>query len=117
MNLFVGNLPRQASEDDIKEAFAGLGEITSIRIIKDKFSGESKGFAFVEMTSKAEGEAAIRTMDGKPFMGQRLTVNEARPKPEGGQGGGGFRGGSSGGGGGYRGGGGSGSGGGGRRSY
>lgn len=115
MNIYVGNLPRQASEDDLRQAFQAFGEISSVSIIKDKFSGDSKGFGFVEMPKKAEAEAAMTALNGKDFMGQSLTVNEARPKTDGGRrggfggGGGGGRGGS----GGYGGGGGRG----GRRSY
>lgn len=111
MNIYVGNLPRQASEDDLRPLFEPFGQIMSVNIIKDKFSHESKGFGFVEMSKKSEGEAAIQELNGKDFMGQKLTVNEARPKSESGgrRSGGGF-----GGGGGQRGGGGYG---GSRRSY
>ena len=117
MNIYVGNLARTATEDDLREAFKPFGEITSVSIIKDKFSGESKGFGFVEMAKKAEADAAMTALNGKDFMGNALTVNEARPKGEGGsRGGGGFGGGRGGSGGGYGGGGGR-SGGGGRRPY
>ena len=103
MNIYVGNIPRQASEDDIRPLFEPFGKIMSVNVIKDKFSGESKGFGFVEMSKKSEGEAAIEGLNGKDFMGQALTVNEARPKSESGgrRGGGGFGGGNRGGGGGY----------------
>ncbi|MEK9138676.1 MAG: RNA-binding protein [Bacteroidota bacterium] len=113
MNIYVGNLPRQATEDDLRQAFQAFGEITSVNVIKDKFSGESKGFGFVEMAKKSEAEAAMTALNGKPFMGQTIAVNEARPKSDSGRrGGGGF------GGGGHRGGGGGyGGGRGGRRSY
>lgn len=106
MNIYVGNLARQASEDDVRAAFKPFGEITSVSIIKDKFSGESKGFGFVEMPKKAEADAAMTALNGKDFMGNALTVNEARPKGEGGSRGGfgGGRGGSGGYGGGGRGG-------------
>ena len=116
MNIYVGNLARQATEDDLREAFKPFGEITSASIIKDKFSGESKGFGFVEMPKKAEADAAMTALNGKDFMGNALTVNEARPKGEGGSRGGGFGGGRGGSGGGYGGGGGGRSGGG-RRPY
>jgi cold-inducible RNA-binding protein len=115
MNIYVGNLPRQASEDDLRPLFEPFGKIMSVNIIKDKFSGESKGFGFVEMSKKSEGEAAIEALNGKDLLGQALTVNEARPKSESGGrrgGGGGFGGGNRSGGGGYGGG-----GRGGRRSY
>ena len=95
MNIYVGNLPRQASEDDVRPLFEPFGKIMSVNIIKDKFSHESKGFGFVEMSKKSEGEAAIGELNGKDFMGQKLTVNEARPKFESGgrRGGGGYGGG------------------------
>jgi RNA recognition motif-containing protein len=126
MNIYVGNLPRKAGEDDLRPVFEPFGKIMSVSVIKDKFTGESKGFGFVEMSKKSEGEAAIEALNGKDFMGQALTVNEARPKSDsGGRSGGGFGGGGrrpGGGGGGYGGGGGRSGGGGyggggGRRSY
>ncbi len=118
MNIYVGNLPSQAGEDDLRPMFEPFGKIMSVNIIKDKFSHESKGFGFVEMSKKSEGEAAITALNGKDFMGQTITVNEARPKSDSGhRRGGGYKGGGGGyGGGGNRGGGG-GYGGGGRRSY
>ena len=107
MNIYVGNLSRQAKEDDLRPLFEPFGKIMAVNVIKDKFSGESKGFGFVEMSKKSEGEAAIEALNGKDFMGQALTVNEARPKSEsggrrggGGYGGGGGRSGGYGGGGG-----------------
>ncbi len=116
MNIYVGNLPRQASEDDLRPVFEPFGKIMSVNVIKDKFTNESKGFGFVEMSKKSEGEAAIEALNGKEFMGQNMTVNEARPKSESGGrrpgGGGGYGGGGNRGGGGY-----SGGGRGGRRSY
>ena len=113
MNIYVGNLPRGASEDDLRKTFETFGKVMSANVIKDKFSGESKGFGFVEMSKTSEGKAAIEALNGKDFMGQTITVNEARPKSESG----GRR--SGGGGGGYGGGGGRRSGGGGYggRSY
>lgn len=119
MKLFVGNLSREAGDSDLQQLFEPFGKIMSVNVIKDKFSGESKGFGFVEMSKKSEAEAAIEALNGKELMGRALTVNEARPKSEsGGRGGrgGGFGGGHRGGGGGY-GGGGNRSGGGGRRPY
>jgi RNA recognition motif-containing protein len=116
MNIYVGNLSREATEDDLKQAFAAFGQVTSAAIIKDKFSGESRGFGFVEMASKEEGQAAITGLNGKDLKGRTLNVNEARPRTEGGRGeGGGHRGGFGGGGGGSRGRGGFGGGGGGGR--
>lgn len=113
MNIYVGNLPREATEDDLRQAFEAFGKLMAVNIIKDKFSGESKGFGFVEMQKRSEAEAAITAMNGKELMGRALIVNEARPKSEGGRRGGGYGGGGhKGRGGGYGGG-----GRGGRRSY
>ncbi len=110
MNIYVGNLSYNVSEEDLRGAFEAFGKVESAAIIKDKYSGESKGFGFVEMPSAAEGQAAIEGLNGKEFKGRSLTVNEARPKAEGakggGRGGGGYGGGGRGGGGGYGGGGG-----------
>jgi len=112
MKMYVGNLPYQASEDDIRQAFEEHGAVSSVTIIKDRFSGQSKGFGFVEMGSDAEAKAAMTSLDGMEFKGRKLTVNEARPmtdrggrdRDRGGRGGGdrdrGDRGGSRGGGGG-----------------
>ena len=107
MNIYVGNLSRETTEDELRQAFEAHGEVTSVTIIKDKFSGESKGFAFIEMPAKAQARAAIDGMNGQELKGRALNVNEARPKSEshrGGRGGGGGRGGrgGSGGGGGGR---------------
>jgi len=99
MNIYAGNLPHETTEDELRQAFAEFGQVTEVRLIMDKFSGESKGFGFVEMPSKAEAEKAIEAMNGKDFMGRTLNVNEARPKIDrGGGGGGGRRGGFGGGG-------------------
>lgn len=107
MNIYVGNLPKSASEDAIRELFAAHGQVDSVKLIKDNFSGELRGFGFVEMAASAEGQAAIAALNGYMMDGRALTVNEARPKPDRpGGGGGGHRGG--GGGGGFRGGGGGG---------
>lgn len=95
MNIYVGNLPREATEADLREAFQAFGQVTAVTIIKDKFSGESRGFGFVEMPSKAEAQSAIAGLNGKELKGRILAVNEARPRPEGrdsrGRGGGGRR--------------------------
>lgn len=102
MNIYVGNLPPAATEEHLRTAFKPFGQVTSVTIIKDKFSGESRGFAFVEMPGKAEAQAAITGLNGKDLEGRPLIVNEARPRPErrdnrtgrgGGGGGGGRRGG------------------------
>ena len=96
MNIYVGNLSRDLTENDLREAFQAFGEVQSAAIIKDKFTGESRGFGFVEMPNKAEGDAAIAGLNGKDLKGRNLTVNEARPRtdrPRTGGGGGGFGGG------------------------
>ncbi len=98
MNIYVGNLSRDVTEDDLRQAFESFGEVNSINIIKDKFTGESRGFGFVEMPTKTEAEAAITGMNGQDLKGRALNVNEARPRaqgrrPGGGGGGGGGRGG------------------------
>jgi RNA recognition motif-containing protein len=103
MNIYVGNLPREATEDDLKEAFEAFGEVTSAKIIKDKFTGDSRGFGFVEMSNNTEAQAAISGLDGKDLKGSALRVNEARPRRDDrGRGGGGFGRGGGGGGGGRR---------------
>ncbi len=108
MNIYVGNLSHQTSEQELRTAFEAFGQVTKAAIITDKFSGEPRGFAFVEMSNKAEGIAAINGMNGKELGGRTLNVSEARPRTDGprmgGGGGGGRReGGNRGGGGGRRG--------------
>ena len=100
MNIYVGNLSHQTTEDDLRQAFETFGQIESVNIIKDRFSGESRGFGFVAMPSKQEAQKAIEEMNGKDLMGRAISVNEARPRTErrgggGGGGGGGRRGGFS----------------------
>jgi RNA recognition motif-containing protein len=116
MNIYVGNLSRDVTDSDLKQAFEAFGQVSTASIITDRFSGESRGFGFVEMPSKAEGQAAIDGLNGKDLKGRTLNVNEARPRNDdrGGGGGGGGRGGGGGGRGGGGGGGGRGGGGGGR---
>ena len=87
MNIYVGNLLREVTEDDLRKAFEAFGQVTSASIIKDKFSGESRGFGFVEMPAKAEGQSAINGLNSKELKGRALNVNEARPRSEGGLGG------------------------------
>jgi RNA recognition motif-containing protein len=82
MNIYVGNLSRDLTESELREAFAAFGEVQSAAIIKDKFTGESRGFGFVEMPNKAEGDAAIAALNGKDLKGRNLTVNEARPRTD-----------------------------------
>jgi RNA recognition motif-containing protein len=101
MNIYVGNLAHAVTEDELRDAFAAYGEVASVTLIKDKFTGESRGFAFVEMPAKAHAATAMREMNGKELQGRSLIVNEARPRRErtGGGGGGGRSGGRGGGGG------------------
>jgi RNA recognition motif-containing protein len=119
MKLYVGNLAFQTSSEDLQQLFAQAGTVESASVVEDRDTGRSRGFGFVEMASKEEGEAAITQFNGKEFNGRNLTVNEARPREDrgnrgGGGGRGGFGGGRGGGGrGGYGGGGGRGGGGGG----
>ncbi|MDQ1272717.1 MAG: hypothetical protein QG591_1347 [Planctomycetota bacterium] len=100
MNIYVGNLARELTQEDLEEAFKAFGQVTSVTIIKDKFSGEPRGFGFIEMPGKAEAQAAIAGMNGKELKGRVLNVNEAQPRTDRGGGGGGRGGGGRGGGGG-----------------
>ena len=93
MNIYVGNLSFKVTEEDLKKEFEAFGPVTSANIIKDKFSGDSRGFAFVEMADKTQAEAAIQALNGKDLKGRAINVNEARPRTEGGGGGGGRSGG------------------------
>ncbi len=115
--LYVGNLSYDVTNQSLEQMFAPYGTVQSAQVISDKFSGQSKGFGFVEMGSDQEAQAAITALNGQQHEGRALTVNEAKPREDrggSGGGGGGSRGGRGGGGGGY-GGGGGGGGGGGRR--
>ncbi|MGA9348039.1 MAG: RNA-binding protein [Anaerolineae bacterium] len=82
MNIYVGNLTYEVTEEDLRQAFETFGEVTSAKIITDKFSGTPRGFGFVEMSTKAEAEAAIAGLNGTELKGRTLTVNEARPRSE-----------------------------------
>ena len=93
MNIYVGNLSYEVTEDDLRLAFESFGQVESASIIKDRYSGQSKGFGFVEMASKAEGQSAIDGLNGKELKGRALNVNEARPRTESRGGGGGYGGG------------------------
>ena len=83
MNLYVGNLTYEANETDIKAAFEPFGQISEVRVITDRYSGRSRGFAFVEMPNQQEAEAAIQGLNGQPLQGRPLTVNEAKPRGSG----------------------------------
>ncbi len=98
MNIYVGNLPYEFSDDELRTAFEPHGAVESARVIIDRYSGRSRGFGFVEMANPTEGQAAITQMNGREMKGRPLTVNEARPRDDSGRGGGG--GGNGGGGGG-----------------
>lgn len=111
MNIYVANLPYSTGDDELRSQFEAFGSVDSATVIKDRDTGRSRGFGFVEMPNDSEAQAAIENLNGTDMGGRPLTVNEARPRGErsGGGGGGGYRGGG-GGGGGYRGGGGGGGG-------
>jgi len=79
MKLYVGGLPYQCTEDDIKDYFSPAGSVVSVAIITDKMSGRSRGFGFVEMETEDEGNKAVEMFNGTDFQGRKLTVNEARP--------------------------------------
>ena len=89
MNIYVGNLSQQITEDELKEAFESSGQVTSVSIIKDKYSGESKGFGFIEMPTKEEAKSAMETLNGKELKGKTIIVNEAKPRADNRRGGGG----------------------------
>jgi len=100
-NIYVGNLPFQTTEDDLREMFGAHGTVDKVNIIMDRMTGRSRGFGFVEMSDAAAAEAAINALNGQDLNGRPLTVNEARPRTEGGGGGGRSGGGYGGGRGGY----------------
>ena len=91
MNIYVGNISWDLTEEDLKSAFEAHGQVSTVKIITDKFTGRSRGFGFVEMPEKAEAEAAISGLNGKELKGREIVVNEARPRQEGSRGGGGRR--------------------------
>lgn len=82
MNIYVGNLERNVTEDELRQAFEAFGQVSSAAIIKDKYTGESRGFGFVEMPAQAEGQAAITGLDGTELGGRAIRVNEARPRTD-----------------------------------
>ncbi|MFB0566840.1 MAG: RNA recognition motif domain-containing protein [Candidatus Aminicenantaceae bacterium] len=90
MNIYVGNLSQEATEEDLRKAFEAFGQVTSVKTITDKYTGDSRGFGFVEMPNSREAQSAISGLDGKDLKGRALKVNEARPRrddPRGGFGG------------------------------
>ena len=98
MNIYVGNLSYSVTSEDLRKAFEPFGAVSTANVVTDKFTGQSKGFGFVEMSNKAEGEAAIKELDGVDLKGRSVRVNEARPRTEGSSSGGPRRGGPGGGG-------------------
>ena len=85
MNIYVGNLSYNTAEDELRQQFEAYGEVVSVNIIKDKFSGESRGFGFVEMASSDEAESAKDALNGTDFKGRTLRIDEARPPKSGGR--------------------------------
>jgi RNA recognition motif-containing protein len=88
MNIFVGNLSYQTTQEDLQSVFSEYGAVERVNIVTDRMTGQARGFAFVEMTNREEAENAISVLNGSDLHGRTLNVNEARPKPEGGRGGG-----------------------------
>jgi RNA recognition motif-containing protein len=93
MNIYVGNLSYDVTEEDLREAFEAFGQVESVKIIKDMYSNRSKGFGFVEIPNNSEAQSAIDGLNGKELKGRTLNVNQARPRSDGRSGGGGRRGG------------------------
>jgi RNA recognition motif-containing protein len=88
VNIYVGNLSNESNEDDLRQAFEAFGQVASVNLIMDKVTGVSRGFGFVEMPAKAEAQSAIDGLTGKELKRRSLKVDEARPRPERGEGGG-----------------------------
>ena len=82
MNIYVGNLSHEVSTEDLRQAFEAYGEVSSANVIRDKYSGQSRGFAFVEMPNDGEGQAAIKNLNGKELSGRQIKVSEARPRAD-----------------------------------
>lgn len=82
MNLYVGNLSRDVTEEELRQEFAAFGQVTTVSIIKDRYSGQSRGFAFVEMASKEESQQAITALSGKKLRDRQISVTEARPRQD-----------------------------------
>jgi RNA recognition motif-containing protein len=88
MNIYVGNLSHNATEENLRQVFESFGEVTSARVIKDKYTGQSRGFGFVEMLEQSQAQAAIKSLNGKELLGKQMSVNEARPRTDRGRSGG-----------------------------
>ena len=82
MNIYVGNLPFNATEDEVRDVFTAFGQVTSVALIKDKFTGQPRGFGFIEMPDEGEAQNAIQALNGKDFKNRSLVVNPARPREE-----------------------------------
>ncbi len=89
MNIYVGNLSSDVTDETIRSAFESFGEVASARVIKDKYSGQSRGFGFVEMPGQSQAQTAIKSLNGKELEGKEMSVSEARPRTGGGRTGGG----------------------------
>jgi RNA recognition motif-containing protein len=87
VNIYIGNLSFDTTEESLRQAFEGYGEVSTVSIVTDRYTSKSRGFGFVEMASKGEAEAAITGLNGQELDGQTLNVNEARPRTEKGGGG------------------------------
>jgi RNA recognition motif-containing protein len=88
MNIYVGNLSYNVSEENLRQAFGAFGQVSSATIVKDKYSGQPRGFGFVEMPDQAEAQEAIKNLNGKELLGKQMSVNEARPRTDRGRSGG-----------------------------
>lgn len=82
MNIYIGNLEYGITEDKLKEVFSEFGEVSSVKLITDKYSGQSKGFGFIDMPDNSEADIAISSLNGKAINGRPVKVNEAKPRPE-----------------------------------
>jgi RNA recognition motif-containing protein len=89
MNIYVGNLSPDVTDEAIREAFESFGQVTSAKVIKDKYTGQSRGFGFVEMVEQTQAQTAIKSLNGKELLGKQMSVNEARPRADRGRTGGG----------------------------
>lgn len=83
MNIYVGNLPYEVKDDELRQGFESYGQVSSVNVVKDRFSGRAKGFAFVEMDNDDEAKAAITGLNGTVMNGRSIKVNKAQPKPQG----------------------------------
>ncbi len=88
MNIYVGNLSSDVTDETMRSAFESFGEVTSAKVIKDKYSGQSRGFGFVEMPGQSQAQTAIKSLNGKELQGKEMSVSEARPRTGGRTGGG-----------------------------